>query len=89
MYNQITYMHLIIICTTCNNTHYLTIIAFRNKTEFIIMVDIFVTAQSCALRGAGYLKTGFFADGRYDLDPALLDVSKLCTINGLGLFDQF
>lgn len=53
------------------------------------MVDIFVTAQSCALRGAGYLKTGFFADGRYDLDPALLDVSKLCTINGLGLFDQF
>ena len=53
------------------------------------MVDIFVTAQSCALRGAGYLKTGFFADGRYDLDPALLDVSKLCTINGLGLFDSF
>ena len=53
------------------------------------IVDIFVTAQSCALRGAGYLKTGFFADGRYDLDPALLDVSKLCTINGLGLFDQF
>ena len=30
-------MHLIIICTTCNNTYYLTIIAFCNKTEFIII----------------------------------------------------
>ena len=53
------------------------------------MVDIFVTAQSCALRGAGLLKTGFFADGRYDLDPALLEVSNLFTINGLRFFDSF
>lgn len=40
------------------------------------MVDIFVTAQSCALRGAGYLKTGFFADGRYDLDPGAFGCVK-------------
>ena len=37
MYDQITNMHLIIICTSCYNTYYLTVIAFCCKTEFIVI----------------------------------------------------